>query len=637
MQESHTGQYPEKAIQKFAWWDSVLALGLGIIAFLVYAVQLAPTVTGEDSGELITAAYFLGIAHPPGYPLWCLLAHPFTWLPWGDVAWRVNLSSAFFAGATISVMYFLGMHLFRSRFSSVVAAFCLAFSYEFFEQSVIAEVYTLNAFLVAVLWIFLVRWYQLGRPNNLLYLFAAIYGLSMGNHSTMIMLGQVFGLFVLIADGVNFKRWGIYLRLTVLALVMAVLVNAYIPLRSLANPPMDWGNPETLHGWWAHVMRHQYAFMMEQYPRSLMQTGRQLVMMGRLMLDQGTLVFVLLAFVGLVLAFMKREERLVWGMLVVCGVWTTLSAVFAQNPLVNTVWYQVMSVFAIPFYMVMALGVGKAVEGRKGFVTGVIAVPLLVVMLGMSSNRIEANQYYQAATPARWVMARLAPDAIVFPKADHRVFPMLYLQEVKGERGDVLLGRKYGFLNVTELEAVVPGLVEQYTDKPLGRFENEIITRVAMGTERPVYIEREMSFPTSMGLRTVRLLPGLIRVLRKGEVLSDKEEEERAKVKEMLFEMDFVYEDTEDFTLNYMYLEGHLFEAALAYEYGDRALAQSKLEKSIGFLNEDASALVRAGTIAARAKDYETARKYWEEAVAKEPLLEAPRRNLEKLKVMMGE
>ena len=54
---------------------------------------------------------------------------------------------------------------------------------------------------------------------------------------------------------------------------------------------------------------------------------------------------------------------------------------------------------------------------------------------------------------------------IYFPKADHRVFPMLYLQTIEGMRSDVLLGRKYGFLNVTELETQVPGLVERYTDK----------------------------------------------------------------------------------------------------------------------------------------------------------------------------
>lgn len=47
-----------------------------------------------DSGELIISAYQLSIAHPPGYPLFTILGKIFTFLPFGSVAWRVNLMSA---------------------------------------------------------------------------------------------------------------------------------------------------------------------------------------------------------------------------------------------------------------------------------------------------------------------------------------------------------------------------------------------------------------------------------------------------------------------------------------------------------------------------------------------------------------
>ena len=46
--------------------------------------------TGEDSGELIAAAYLTGVPHPPGYPLWCLLVKPFFLIPYGDLAWRIK-------------------------------------------------------------------------------------------------------------------------------------------------------------------------------------------------------------------------------------------------------------------------------------------------------------------------------------------------------------------------------------------------------------------------------------------------------------------------------------------------------------------------------------------------------------------
>ncbi len=84
--------------------------------FFLYVATLAPTVTFEDSGEFIAAASHLGVPHPPGYPLWCLLAHAFTWIPWGSVAERVHLCSAFFGAATAWFVYSVTLRLFGNRY-----------------------------------------------------------------------------------------------------------------------------------------------------------------------------------------------------------------------------------------------------------------------------------------------------------------------------------------------------------------------------------------------------------------------------------------------------------------------------------------------------------------------------------------
>ncbi len=67
------------------WLNAAPHIAVFILALVVYVLTLGPTVTGEDSGELVTAAYELGVPHPPGYPAWVLSAHPFTWLPFGNV------------------------------------------------------------------------------------------------------------------------------------------------------------------------------------------------------------------------------------------------------------------------------------------------------------------------------------------------------------------------------------------------------------------------------------------------------------------------------------------------------------------------------------------------------------------------
>jgi len=45
--------------------------------------------TLTHSGELIVAAYGLGVAHPPGTPLWVMLAHLALLVPVGSVAVRI--------------------------------------------------------------------------------------------------------------------------------------------------------------------------------------------------------------------------------------------------------------------------------------------------------------------------------------------------------------------------------------------------------------------------------------------------------------------------------------------------------------------------------------------------------------------
>src|SRR6266700_5757421 len=75
-----------------------------LVALLLYCCTLAPTVTLTDSGELIVVAHALGVAHPPGVPLWVMLAHLASLVPLGNVAVRINFSSAVFAALACAML-----------------------------------------------------------------------------------------------------------------------------------------------------------------------------------------------------------------------------------------------------------------------------------------------------------------------------------------------------------------------------------------------------------------------------------------------------------------------------------------------------------------------------------------------------
>lgn len=89
-----------KILAKADW----IAFWLTFLATLaVYTWTLNPTVSLEDSGELAVAADYLGVPHPPGYPIWTLLGWFFQWVfnfvqyngnP--NPAWGVAFMSAFF-------------------------------------------------------------------------------------------------------------------------------------------------------------------------------------------------------------------------------------------------------------------------------------------------------------------------------------------------------------------------------------------------------------------------------------------------------------------------------------------------------------------------------------------------------------
>ena len=75
-------------------------------SFIIYLSTLAPgIVAAGDNAELITSAWTLGIAHPPGYPLFSFLGRLLCFLPLSSVAARVNLSSALFGSLTVYLLY----------------------------------------------------------------------------------------------------------------------------------------------------------------------------------------------------------------------------------------------------------------------------------------------------------------------------------------------------------------------------------------------------------------------------------------------------------------------------------------------------------------------------------------------------
>jgi prepilin signal peptidase PulO-like enzyme (type II secretory pathway) len=80
---------------------------IGILSLALYVRTLAPSLLYGDIAEFQTLSYTLGMTHPSGYPTQIIFGKLFTFLPFGDIAYRVNLMSAFFGALAVANVYLI--------------------------------------------------------------------------------------------------------------------------------------------------------------------------------------------------------------------------------------------------------------------------------------------------------------------------------------------------------------------------------------------------------------------------------------------------------------------------------------------------------------------------------------------------
>ena len=233
------------------------ALGVGLLVFALYAVTLAPTTQFWDTSEYIATAHILGIPHPPGNPLFVLLAR--TW----DVllsplqlstAVRINLFSAFMS-ASAHALWFLVVHHVLRHFSdervfrlvgAFVAVLLSATAFTVWNQSNVNEkVYTVSLATIALLSWLLFRWQEKlgqGKDDNLLVLMVFILALSVGNHLMAFLAAPAMLVFVLVVHPQTLLNWRLYVAGLIVG-VLGLSVHLFLPLRAALGPLINEADP----------------------------------------------------------------------------------------------------------------------------------------------------------------------------------------------------------------------------------------------------------------------------------------------------------------------------------------------------------------------------------------------------------
>jgi hypothetical protein len=234
----------------------LIPAGVGLVALAVYLRTLLPSIGWGDTARFQYVARIWGIPHRFGYPLYIAISRLFGILPFGDLAYRINLMSAVFAALAAVMVYAIIILLVDDRVAGVSAALSFAFSRALWGQAVIAEVYTLNAFLIGAVILILLAWHQTRRPA-LLYLGIGIYALSFGNHMTTVTLLPAVVYLVVATE------YRVLLEpKKVTAMAGLVLLGAsqylYVILRAQQQPLLNELGPFSWRGWIHWMTRNRF-------------------------------------------------------------------------------------------------------------------------------------------------------------------------------------------------------------------------------------------------------------------------------------------------------------------------------------------------------------------------------------------
>src|SRR5437879_338273 len=509
----HWQMNSERAIS-FSRVEFACAGAVFLIALLLYSWTLAPTVTLTDSGELIVVAHGLGVAHPPGFPLWVILAHLASLVPLGNVAVRINFSSALFAALASAILTLVVAELMfttpylptwkkrsaqqkkkaeDSRIGQLLicapalgAGLLMAFSRTLWSYATIAEVYTLNTLLILVVLFLMLRWRRcivadrrdagqaITTHDGWLYAAALTFGLALGvHHVTVGLVLPAVAVIVYRTEGLRFFTSRRLMYAALISTGALVAVYTYLPLAALRAPVINWGNPRSLQEIWWHVTGRQYRVFLSFTPKIM---GEQFVEFCRMALREFGLSWLplpqALAFAGLVNAF-KKDRTTFWFLLfiVIANLAYDLSYEIAEDK----------DAYYLPVFISIAIAAGfglrwliqRAVSksmplGKRYLVATIIVLlaPAIAFMGNWPFNN--RRHYFIAHDYVENLFSAIEPNGLLLTLDWQVESPMFYAQEVEQRRRDVkivdinLLRRSWYF---DYLRHAYPGLIERSRDK----------------------------------------------------------------------------------------------------------------------------------------------------------------------------
>ncbi|MDX2056827.1 MAG: DUF2723 domain-containing protein, partial [Gemmatimonadales bacterium] len=477
------------------------AAGTAVVVFAIYLATLAPTTAFWDTSEYIAAAKVLGIPHPPGNPLFVLMAHVFGLLPFADTyAERINLFAAVTSAASAGFWFLVSERWLRQVVPATLPRLVASFAgvlvgatmWTVWNQSTVNEkVYTVSMFFMALVTWLAVHWGD-DEPGShrdrWLVLIAFLLALTSTNHMMGVLAAPAVIVYVLWTD------WRVLTRPWVLAaIVVAVIIGltpnyVFLPIRAAQLPPINEGEPVGLNAVCALtaglancsqalsdvINRVQYgkgsvfdrqADLVAQFAMYWQYFSWQFARDWGGLARVATALFTVLGLAGL-WQMIRKDRRA--GLAAGAMLFTlTFALIFYLNfkygysiyPERTDITSEMREVRERDYFFVcsfaffgtlVAAGIGTAMSSVAEFFQGrlgererwVAALPVgLLALIPLLGNRVTASRdhEYAARDFARDLLESVEPYGILITAGDNDTFPLWYAQEVEGIRPDVTI------------------------------------------------------------------------------------------------------------------------------------------------------------------------------------------------------
>jgi len=409
-----------------------------LISFIIYLKTLCPTVYWGDSAELIAVAANLGIAHPSGYPTYTLLGKLFTLIPYGNIAWRVNLMSAFLASLAVLMLYLICYRLSKHIIPSAAAALAFAFSRIFWSQSVVAEVYTMHILLLAINTLLLLYWLE-HKKTYLLYLFCFTFGLSLTHNLASFLFIPGFALLVTSSKGIRKLRRPKVIVACLLLIMAGLLPYLYLPIRGSMDPSPEWGNTEDPDNLLGHITGRQYRNYF-QPSMGFAEAGHRYLYSFRVLtsgFDIKMIIVWIMSIFGFFLQF-KVNKRISLSLIITF----LLVMLFSSSYIIPDIeTYYLPCIFLL--FVFASVGMtrviyrvnDKGVDYKRFFFLSSVLLLILpfAFLMGNYEYNDKSEQYFPHSFAGN-LLSIIENNSVIISKPVQSISPLIYYKEVEKEK-----------------------------------------------------------------------------------------------------------------------------------------------------------------------------------------------------------